>query len=77
MKKVEKKGSTSKCYYCRNGFHPKKKCFKKNMDIMTQLLEKHNIEVLDELEKLVECSEHYHNAQSQGNMNDALSARVK
>ena len=34
MKKVRKKGSTSKCSYCRNGFHSKKKCFNKNMDIM-------------------------------------------
>ena len=52
MKKVKKKGSTSKCYYCRKGFHSKNKCFNMNMDIMSQLLEKHNIEVLDDLDKL-------------------------
>ena len=49
MKKVKKKGSTSKCSYCRKGFHSEKKCFKKNMDIMSQLLEKHKIEVPEEL----------------------------
>ena len=47
------------------------------MDIMSHLLEKHNIEVLDELEKLVDSLEHCHSAQFQGNINYALSARVK
>ena len=47
------------------------------MGIMSQLLEKHNIEVPDEVEKPNESSEHCHSAQSQGNMNYALSARVK
>ena len=51
MKKVKKKGRTSKCYYCRKGFHSEKKCFNKKLYIMSQLLEKHNIEVPDELEK--------------------------
>ena len=54
MKKVKNKGITSKFLYCNKGFHTKKKCFKKNMDIMYQLLDKHNIEVPDELEKPVE-----------------------
>ena len=58
MKKVKKKGKTSKCYYCIKGFHLENKCFKKNMDIMSQLLENHNIEVLDELEKHVDSSKH-------------------
>ena len=44
---------------------------------MSQLLEKHNIEVPYELKKLVESSEHCHSARSQGNINYALSARVK
>ena len=35
MKKVKKKGSKSKCYYCRKGFHSENKFFKKNMDIMS------------------------------------------
>ena len=56
MKKVKKKGSTSKCYYWRNGFHSENKCFNNNMDIMSHLLENHNIEVLDELEKLIDSS---------------------
>ena len=51
-----KKGIKSKCSYCSKGFHLETKCFKKNMDIMSQLLEKHNIEVLDELEKPVDSS---------------------
>ena len=62
LKKVNKKGRTSKCSYCRNGFHSDNKCFKKNMGIMSLFLEKHNIEVPDELEKLVESSEHYYSA---------------
>ena len=47
------------------------------MDIMSQLREKHNIEVPDELEKPTDSSEHYHSAQFQGDINYALSARVK
>ena len=66
MKKIEKKGSTSKCSYCSTGFHPEKKCFKKKMDIMSQLLEKHKIEVPDELEKLVDSSRQCHTALFQG-----------
>ena len=50
VKKVKKKGITSKCYYFKNKF------FNKNMQIMSQLLEKHNIKVLDELEKPFDSS---------------------
>ena len=57
MEKFKNKGSTSKCSYCSEGFHHEKKCFKKNMDIMSHLLEKHKIKVLDELKKLVDSSE--------------------
>ena len=60
MKKFKKKGSTSKCYYCINGFNLEKKCFKNNMEIISHLLENRNNEILDELEKHVESSEHYH-----------------
>ena len=60
MKKVKKKGSTSKCYYCSKGFDPEKKCFKKKLYIISHFLEKHNIGVSDELEKPVESSEHCH-----------------
>ena len=51
-----KKGSTSKCSYCRKGFHLENNFFNNNMDIMYQILEKHNIEVPHELEKPVESS---------------------
>ena len=44
---------------------------------MSQLIEKHNIEVPDDLEKPVESSKHCHSVQYQGNMNYSLSARVK
>ena len=47
MKKFKKKGSAFKCCYCSKGFHSVNKCFNNNMDIMSQLREKHNIEVLD------------------------------
>ena len=76
MKKVKKKGSKYKCSYCRNGFNSENKCFKKNMDIMSQLLEKHKIEVPEELEKPVDSSEQCQTAQFQGDINYALSARV-
>ena len=74
MKKVKKKGSTYKCSYCSKGFHPENKCFKNNMDIRYQLLENHNIEVPNELEKPVESSEHCHSAQFEGDIKHALSA---
>ena len=77
MKKVKKKGSTSKCSYCSKGFNSGNKCFKKNMDIMSQLPEKHKIEVPDELEKPADSSEQCHTAQFQGDITYALSARVK
>ena len=69
MKKVKKKGSTSKCSYCSKGFHSEKKCFKNKMDIMYQLLEKHNNEVLDELEKPIDSPEHCQVVQFQGDIN--------
>ena len=60
MKKVKKKGRTYKCYYCIKGFHLGKKCFNNNMDIMSHLLEKHKIEVPNELEKPADSSEQCH-----------------
>ena len=77
LKKDEKKESTSKCYYCRKGFHLENKCFNNKMDTMSHLLEKHNIEVPDELEKLVDSSEHCHSAHFQGNITYALRSKVK
>ena len=38
MKKVKKKGSTSKCSSCSKGFNIEKKCLKKKMYIMYQLV---------------------------------------
>ena len=46
------------------------------MNIMSHLLEKHKIEVLDELEKHVDSSEQCHSAHFQGDITYALSARV-
>ena len=43
---------------------------------MSQLLEKHKIKVLDELEKPVDSSEQCHSAHFQGGINYALSAIV-
>ena len=77
MKKVKKKGSKSNISYLRKLFHPKNKCFMKNMGIMSHLLEKHNIEVPDELENLVHSFQHCHSTQFQGHINYALSSRVK
>ena len=62
MKKAKKKGSTSKCSYCCKGFHLEKNFFNNKMDIMSQILENHNIEVPYELEKPAKSSEHYHSA---------------
>ena len=43
---------------------------------MSQLLEKHKIEVPDELEKPTDSSEQCHTAQFQGDINYALSSKV-
>ena len=37
------KGQMRKCTYCGNGFHHGSSCMKKQIDILTQILEKHNI----------------------------------
>ena len=68
VKKVKKKGSTSKCYYWSKGFNLENKCFKNNMDIMSHLLDKHDIEVLDDLEKPGDSSEHCYSVQFQGDI---------
>ena len=39
VKKGKKKGSTSKCSYCSNGFNSENKFLNNNMDIMSQLLD--------------------------------------
>ena len=77
MKKVKNKGSTSKCSYCSKGFNLENIFFKNNMDIISQLLEKHNIEVPDELEKPPDSSEYCHSTQFQGDINYASSSIFK
>ena len=62
VKKGKKKGRKSRCYYFSKGFHSENNFFKNKMEIMSWLLEKHKIEVPDELEKLVDSSEHCHSA---------------
>ena len=47
------------------------------MDIMSSLLEKHKIEVPDELENPANSLEHCHSAQFQGDITYSLSAIVK
>ena len=45
--KKKNKGEMSKCAYCSKGYHPKSSCMKKKFDMLTQLLEKINISLLD------------------------------
>ena len=44
---------------------------------MSKLLEKHNIEFPDELEKSAESSEHFHSAQFQGDTNYDVGPRKR
>ena len=60
MKKFKKKGRSSKCSYWSKFFHSEKKFFNKKMDIMANFLEKHNIDVPDEVEKPVESLDQCH-----------------
>ena len=76
IKNVKKKGIKSNCSYCIKGFHLDNIFLKKNMGIMYYLIEKHNIEVLDELEKPADSLEQCHTAQFQGDITYVLSARV-
>ena len=64
------------CYYCSKGFNSENNCFKKNMDIMSQLLEKHKIEVPEELEKPIDSSEQCQTVQFQADITYDLSAIV-
>ena len=40
-----------KCSYCGKGFHPEHSCMKKNLDEMTSLLERNNINLLESVRK--------------------------
>ena len=41
--KKKNKGEMSKCAYCSKGFHPERSFMKKQIDMLTQLLENNNI----------------------------------
>ena len=45
--KKKNKGEMSKCAYCTKGYHPKSSCMKKQIDMLTQILKKNNISLLD------------------------------
>ena len=77
-KKGNKKGRL-KCTYCNKTSHNEKSCFKKKLDIMTQLLERNNIDVPDfeRREKSIDPQEHCHTMQFKGNDCHALVSIVK
>jgi len=43
FQKKKNKGEMSKCAYCSKGYHPESSYMKKQIDMLTQLLEKNNI----------------------------------
>ena len=45
--KKKNKGEMSKCAYCSKGNHPKRSYMKKQIDMLTQLLEKNGISLPD------------------------------
>ena len=47
FQKKNNKGEMSKCAYFSKGYHPKRSCMKKKIDMLTQLLEKKNISLPD------------------------------
>ena len=47
FQKKKNKGEMSKCPYCNKGYHLESSCMKNKIDIVTQLLEKNNISLLD------------------------------
>src|SRR5713101_4699107 len=49
--KKKNKGEMSKCAYCSKGFHPKISCMKKQIDMLTQLLERNGISLPDSSKK--------------------------
>ena len=49
--KKKGKGEMSKCAYCDKGCHTETSCMKKQIDILTQLLEKHNISLPESTKK--------------------------
>ena len=49
--KKKNKGEMRKCAYCSKGYHPERSCMRKQIDMLTQILEKNNISLLDCLKK--------------------------
>ena len=47
FQKKKKKGEMRKCAYCSKGYHPESSCMKNQIDMLTQLLQKNNISLLD------------------------------
>ena len=47
FQKKKNKGEMSKCAYCSKGYHLEISCMKKQIDRLTQLLEKNNISLPD------------------------------
>ena len=47
FQKKKNKGEMSKCAYCSKGYHPESSCMNKQIDMLTQLLEKNNISLPD------------------------------
>ena len=43
--KKKNKGEMSKCAYYSKGYHPKSSCMKKQIDMLTQILENNNISI--------------------------------
>ena len=73
-----KKG-ISQCTYCRKYSHNENSFFKNKMDIMTQLLERNNIDVPDfaRREKSVDPQGNCNTVQFKGNDAHASVARIK
>src|SRR5713101_4051768 len=49
--KKKNKGEMSKCSYCRKGNHSERSCMKKQIDMLTQILEKNGISLPDSSKK--------------------------
>ena len=47
FQKKKNKGKMRKCAYCSRGYQPESSCKKKQIDMLTQLLEKNKISLLD------------------------------
>ena len=77
-KKGNKKG-ISQCTYCRKYYHNEISCFKSKMDIMSQLVERNNIDVPDFAKrgKYVDPQGHCNTVQFKGNDDYDLVARIK